>query len=120
MKIPNLFEGSRPFVEYTAGTTIFPEGSPAGDMYIVKEGQVELSVRGTVLETVSADDCFGEMCLIENEPRSATATAKTDCKLASINKAQFLFMVKEEPLFAFQIMKVMSRRLRQLDRLLKA
>ena len=55
------------------------------------------------------------MALIEHAPRTATATAKTDCALVPISEKRFTFMVQQTPHFALQIMKVMAERLRRMD-----
>jgi CRP-like cAMP-binding protein len=69
----------------------------------------------SVVETVGAGEPFGEMALIDQAPRVATATAKTTCKLAVIPEKRFLFMVQTAPQFALQIMKVMADRLRTMN-----
>ena len=85
-------------------------------MYVIKEGEVELRVRGKVFELPGPEEFFGEMALVEQSVRSATAIAKTDCKLAPINEREFLFMVRETPFFSLRIMRTMSSRLRRIDR----
>ena len=112
MKIPNIFEEATPPLHYAAGATVFVKGDAGDSMFSVKSGEVELSVNGKVIETVCADGFFGEMALIEDEARSATATAKTGCVLVPISRKRFEFMVHETPGFAVQIMQVLSRRLR--------
>lgn len=82
-------------------------------MYVIKEGEVELIANCKVVEVVTTDSFFGEMALIEDGPRSASAIAKTDCKLIPINHQRFEFMVHEVPLFAIEVMKVLSKRLRR-------
>ena len=118
MKMPNVFDGSVPGESFAAGSTIFAEGDPGLLMYIIKEGEVELHVHGKVVDTLGPEEFFGEMALIEGSTRSATAVAKTDCKLEPINEKQFLFMVQETPFFSLRIMKTMSSRLRRIDRLI--
>jgi CRP-like cAMP-binding protein len=59
---------------------------------------------------------FGEMALIDGGTRSATAIAKTDCKLVPITEKQFLFMVQETPFFALRVMRTLTARLRRVDR----
>ena len=85
-------------------------------MYVVKEGSVELRVGDRVVETVEAEGFFGEMALIEKDPRTATAIAKTDCVLMPINERRFEFMTQEIPFFALYVMKGLSRRLREHDK----
>ncbi len=115
MKIPNIFESQTPTQNYPAGAVIFSAGDTGNEMFVVKEGEVELLVNNKAVEVVPADGFFGEMALIEDSPRSATAVAKTDCVLVPINEQRFEFMVHEVPLFAVHVMKGLSRRLRTLD-----
>ena len=112
MKIPNIFEDSTPPLNFAAGAIIFTKGDDGKTMFSVKFGEVAISVEGKVVEVVGPDGFFGEMALIEDSPRSATATAQTDCVLIPITEKRFEFMVHETPFFAVQVMQGLSRRLR--------
>jgi CRP/FNR family cyclic AMP-dependent transcriptional regulator len=116
MKLPNIFEKDVVPLFYTAGSTIFEVGQPRDLMFIVQEGEVEIRIGNKVVETVIVDGFFGEMALIDGGTRSATAVAKTDCKLIPINEKQFLFMVQETPFFSLRVMRTLTARLRQVDR----
>ena len=98
-----------------AGEAIFQTYDMGAEMYVVLEGEVELTIDGKVLETLGPGEPFGEMALIDQAPRTATAIAKTACKLAVIPEKRFLFMVQTTPHFALQIMKVMADRLRKMN-----
>ena len=98
-----------------AGDVIFCAFDMGAEMYVVLEGEVELTIDSKIVETLGAGEPFGEMALIDQTPRVATATAKTDCKLAVIPERRFLFMVQQTPYFALQIMKVMADRLRRMN-----
>src|SRR5947209_2126367 len=98
-----------------AGETIFREFDMGAEMYVVIEGNVELSIDGRVIEVLGPGEPFGEMALIDQAPRVATAVAKSRCKLAVIQENRFLFMVAQQPSFALQIMKVMADRLRRMN-----
>lgn len=115
MKIPNIFEADTKPESFTAGGIIFQEGQPGEDMYIVKQGEVELRVHGRTVEIVPAEGFFGEMAVIEGGQRSATAIAKTDCMLMPVNAKRFEFMVHEIPFFAVHVMRGLSRRLRNFN-----
>ncbi len=101
--------------EVAAGETIFREYDMGAEMYVVLEGEVELTLGGTVVEMLGRGDPFGEMALIDQAPRAATATAKTACKLAVLPEKRFLFLVQTRPHFALDIMKVMAERLRAMN-----
>ena len=98
-----------------AGEVIFREFDMGAEMYVILEGEVELRIGSRVVETLSSGEPFGEMALIDQAPRVATAIAKTDCKLAVIPEKRFCFMVQQHPHFALQIMKVMADRLRKMN-----
>ena len=98
-----------------AGETIFREFDMGAEMYVVLEGEVELSIGNAAVETLGPGEPFGEMALIDQAPRVATATARTACKLAVLPEKRFLFMVQTTPHFALQIMKVMADRLRKMN-----
>jgi CRP-like cAMP-binding protein len=98
-----------------AGEAIFREYDMGAEMYVVLEGEVELSFGSKGTETLGPGEPFGEMALIDQAPRTATAIAKTDCKLAVIPERRFLFLVQTTPHFALLIMKVMADRLRKMN-----
>jgi CRP-like cAMP-binding protein len=97
------------------GEVIFREYDMGAEMYVILEGEVELRIGQSVVETLGSGEPFGEMALIDQAPRTATAIAKTACKLAVIPEKRFLFMVQTTPHFALQIMKVMADRLRRMN-----
>jgi CRP-like cAMP-binding protein len=97
------------------GQIIFREGDPADHMYAVVEGKVDIQIKGQVVEVVEAGGVFGEMALIEDRPRNATATVNTAAKLVNIDRKRFLFLVQQNPFFSIQLMTVMAGRLRKMD-----
>ena len=64
-------------------------------------------------KTVEPGGVLGELALVDKGPRSATAVAKTDCKIAPVDERRFTFLVQEHPYFAKHIMSVMANRLRR-------
>ena len=115
MDLRSLFARSDNAQEFQANSTIFAEGTPGDVMYVVLDGEVELRVRGEVLEVAGPGDIVGEMALIDTKPRSATARAISDCRLASVDERRFLYMVHETPLFALHVMRVLADRLRRMN-----
>ena len=113
MNLAKIFENSKDAKDYKAGTTIFAQGDPRDLMYIVLAGEIELQRGGRIVETASAGAIVGEMAMIDNAPRSATAIAKTDCRLVSIDEKRFEFMIEERPFFALYVMRVLVDRLRR-------
>jgi len=110
-----LFRNATDYESFPAGQIIFQEGQPGEVMYAVSEGEVDILVHDKVIDTVGPGGIVGEMALIDTKPRSATAIAKTDCKLVPISEKRFTFLVQQTPNFALQVMRVMAYRLRHMD-----
>jgi CRP-like cAMP-binding protein len=77
---------------------------------------VEIRLGNRVLETLPQYSIFGEMALIDANPRSATAVAAWDVKLVPVNEKQFLFLISNTPHFALNVMRIMARRLRAMNK----
>lgn len=101
---------------------IFEEGSAGVEMYLIHSGRVLLSLgRGkdekAELAVLNPGDFFGEMALVDDSPRSATATALEDStQLIALDKSRFLYMVQQQPQFALSVMHTLCQRLRVVDR----
>jgi CRP/FNR family transcriptional regulator, cyclic AMP receptor protein len=117
MDLANIFENSKDAKDYPAGTTIFAQGEPGDQMYIVLAGELDLQRGGRTFETTSAGAIVGEMAVIEKAPRSASAIAKTNCRLVPIDERRFEFIVEERPFFALYVMRVLVGRLRRTTEL---
>jgi CRP-like cAMP-binding protein len=113
----DLFKNEKNFITIPAGEVIFQQGGVADHMYAVLEGEVEISIDGKLLDTTGAGGIVGEMALISETPRSATAIAKTACKLVAVDQHRFMFLVQQTPFFAINVMKIMTERIRKLDAL---
>lgn len=106
---------------YKAGEILFRENSTGDTFYIVKEGAVEIyketedNLQRVILAKRRQGDFFGELALLQNVPRFATARVKIDCTLLELSKATFISMLYELPMMAFEIMGVLATRLRQAD-----
>ena len=104
---------------FAAGELIFAEGEVGEVIYGILEGEVELWVNGQAIETIKTGDIFGEGALVhEDHKRASTAIAKTECQLAFLDREHFLFAVQQTPLFALEVMRSYSDRLRRLRSLL--
>lgn len=111
----NMFQNSQDAVAFKAGETIFNEGDAGETVHVVVEGSVEIGHHGRIFEEIGVGGLFGEMALLDSTPRSATARARTDCRVVPINQKRFLFLVQQHPFFALQMMRIMSERLRRKD-----
>jgi CRP/FNR family transcriptional regulator, cyclic AMP receptor protein len=111
----HLFRNAPEVIAVAAGKYIFRKGEAAKVMYLIIEGEVDLLLGNTVVETAGEGAFIGEMALIEEDARSASARARSDCRVFPIDEARFHALVKETPFFALQVMKTLARRLRSMD-----
>jgi phosphoserine phosphatase RsbU/P len=101
-------------IEVAAGETIFSVGEVGFTMYFILSGRVHITTAGNhLLDQLTAGQIFGEMALIDNQVRSATATAITDTTLALISKNRFRELTQQSPTFAIDVMATMSARVRR-------
>lgn len=97
-----------------AGDAVYHEGDTADYMYGIIEGEVEMVKHGKVYETLKPGAVFGVGGILGVGPRQSNAIAKTHCKLAYLEEKHFLFVVQETPMFAIEVMRNYSNRLRHL------
>ena len=103
---------------YRAGEAIFIEGDHAEEFFVIRDGVVEIRSGNRVLETLGPNEIFGEMALIDAEPRSADAVARSDVIVAPISEKQYVLLVRHTPYFALKVMRVLARRLRRQNKAL--
>lgn len=101
-----------PTKSYKAGEIIFRQGDPASELFVIEKGSVAIQLGNRRLDTLGPKAMFGEMALVDGNPRSATAVADTDVTLFPVGEKQFLFLVSNTPFFALKVMRLMSKRLR--------
>lgn len=117
----NLFKNAEKIETYKAGQVIFKQGQqPSDKMYVVLEGQVSILKGNSQIGLIEEGDILGEMGLIEGIARSATAIARTDCKVIPIDEKYFNFLVQHTPFFANQLLRIMAERLRRMNQLITA
>jgi CRP/FNR family cyclic AMP-dependent transcriptional regulator len=118
-----LFQASGKEEQFAAGQKIFEEADKASKggmfstksasrMYFIAQGEVGLTIGGKALDNVKAGEIVGEMAVVSERPRSATATAKTACLAYSLNAADLQAALAKNPEFALMLMSVMFDRLR--------
>jgi CRP-like cAMP-binding protein len=109
---------------FRPGTVIFDHGDPGSTLYIISTGQVKISVdtaegREVTLAILEAGEFFGELSLLDDLPRSATATALTQTEVVLLSRARFLATVKSHPPIAREVLATLGRRLRHADTLIE-
>jgi len=100
---------------YKAGDTIFKQGDAGSVFFVIKTGSVAVRSGNRTLQVLGEGEIFGEMALVDSQPRSASVLAETDCVVVPIGEKQFLSMTSEAPYFALSVMKVLVQRLRSAN-----
>ncbi len=109
------FQDARTVVSLQTGLVLFSEGEPGKNMYVLMQGTAAICVGGEVIEVAKPGSLLGEMALINSSVRSATVITRSDCRVISINSAQFDLLVRESPEFARHVMSAMADRLRRMN-----
>jgi CRP-like cAMP-binding protein len=108
---------SRFALQYSAGQTIFREGDSGSDMFIIKTGRVgiwkEIEGERTTLTVLEKGDFFGEMSLLEGQPRAANVEALDEVELIRIDGTTFNNMIRNNVEIAVRMMRKLAARLRQ-------
>jgi len=116
-KISGLFKEN----SYSSGETLFKEGTLGDTLYINKEGAIKISPAAKegeeqISRTLRREgDIFGESGFLDESPRPATAQAIKITKVLQLSRSDFLTILNHHPLIAYQIVKVLSSRLKQFD-----
>jgi len=115
----SFFESVSKEENVAAGTVLFAENERASrillkrdKMYVLLEGQVALMAKGKPIGMVKVGDVFGEMAAISDSPRSATALARSECRVIAIDDKQFGAALQKKPEFALMMLGVLIQRLR--------
>jgi CRP/FNR family transcriptional regulator, cyclic AMP receptor protein len=109
----NKIAGIASSKRYTGGSTLVKSGAPGESVFVILDGRVSVRA-GARRITLGIGDFFGEMSLLDGEPRSATVTAQTDVLVMMIPRRKFLKLLEKEPRIAIAVMTTLSRRLRTL------
>ena len=100
---------------FEADKLIFCEHEPGYELYVIRSGRVKITkmVDGqeVMLALLQPGDIFGEMALLDNKPRTATAVTSDSVTLMTINKVNFENMVKEQPQLATKLITLLSSRI---------
>jgi CRP/FNR family cyclic AMP-dependent transcriptional regulator len=106
--------------KFAAGDVIFRQGDPAGEMYVIRNGRVAVSLLDdgtpTTLATLKKGDFFGEMSFFDGKPRSATVTALDDLVVDAVSAAQFAAQVDDA---LREMIARLSGRIRAVDEMLE-
>jgi hypothetical protein len=101
-------------VTYPAGTRIIQQGEHGDHMFLIVDGEVSIQRGEMPLKTLGPKDFFGEMSIIDGEPRSASATAVTDCLLLRIDKDDFQELLSTYNSATVSVVRALNQRLRNV------
>jgi len=110
-----LFRQQDDAVQLKPGDFLFREGDKRDKMYVLLDGEMDIRLGDYVVENAKPGALIGEMALIDDSPRAANAVAKTDCRLAPVDKRRFHFLIQQHPHFATHVMKELAERLRRMN-----
>jgi CRP/FNR family transcriptional regulator/CRP/FNR family cyclic AMP-dependent transcriptional regulator len=103
---------------------VFHRDDPGTMLYVIRSGRVKISLQNeegseVTLALLGPGDFFGEMALLDDMPRSATATAQESTEVVTLGRDQFLSAVAQHPQIAAQVMAALSARLRNADQMIE-
>lgn len=105
--------------EFPKGAVLFREGDSGKEMYVVQSGRIAISKKvrdlEKVLATLGPGEFFGEMAIISNKPRTATATVAEDARCLVIDPRTFEAMVRSNSEVAVRMIKKLANRLEEAD-----
>jgi CRP-like cAMP-binding protein len=102
-------------VRYQAGQQVMKEGQSGMYMYVVKTGRVYITIKDKVVEQVNPGGTFGEMALVDQSPRVASATCDVYTELLTVDRNSLMEAVKSQPAFAMAMLKAVVERLRHMN-----
>ena len=108
-----------------AGQVLFNTGEPGEALYIVKSGQIEIFIKDTTgqkiaLAIIREGEVFGELALLDEGPRTATAQALVDSELLELDRDDLLLLFRKTPAAALQLLAAMGHMTRKANELLKS
>ncbi|MCT7952297.1 Crp/Fnr family transcriptional regulator [Ancylothrix sp. C2] len=107
-------------LSFPANHTIFTQGQEGRSLYIVVSGKVRVHLGEQDLAQLEQGACFGEMSLFDAEPRSASVTTLETCECLMLTQQQLYDAIEETPGIAVNIIRLLSRRIREFNRKLNA
>jgi CRP-like cAMP-binding protein len=102
-------------VDVPAGRVLTHEGRHEGYFFIVVSGTVRVERGERTINTLGAGDFLGEIALFDGGPRTATATAESECRLLSLTNDRFAQLLDGSPAIRTAVLEAVGRRLRALD-----
>src|SRR6266581_3383103 len=102
-------------LELPSGKVLARQGEAGHEFVILLEGEAEVARDGKVIAVRGPGDYIGEIALLDNQPRTATVTAKTDVAAEVLNRAEFSSLLADAPELSSKLMATLARRLAELE-----
>ena len=102
-------------IEFDKGSCVFKEGENGAALYLIVNGEVNIVKGGRKITVLGERECFGEMAILDSEPRSATVEAISDVTCLELNREDFYDLMADEHEISQGIIKVLVRRLRNMN-----
>lgn len=102
-------------IDVREGHVLMRQGEPGRECFVIAEGKAKATVRGSGSAPLGPGDVVGEMSLLDQGPRSATVTARTDMHLLVLTSHSFSALVTQVPLVARRIMATLAGRVREAE-----
>jgi CRP/FNR family cyclic AMP-dependent transcriptional regulator len=102
-------------VDVAAGTVLMTEGRIGQEFFVILEGSVAVTRDGKALATLGPGDYLGEIALLDDGPRTATATAETGARLLVLAHREFHSLIDEYPDVRSAVLQSLAERVRRLD-----
>ncbi len=99
--------------EFASGESIFRVGDPGDYLAVLLVGTIEIRKGERVISVVEPGCMFGEMGLIDGQPRVADAYASSHCRIAEVREGQFMGLLEATPYFGLAVMRLLTDRLRK-------
>ncbi len=100
---------------YAPGQVVFHEGDMGDALYVIVRGKVDIASGGERLAALGLGEAFGEMAVLDEVPRSATATAAEETEVLRIGSEEFYEILHEQVEIAEGVIRMLTRRIREAD-----
>lgn len=100
-------------VEFAKGQTIFSAGDVGDVLYLILEGEVRVHLGAQTIAELGTGQCFGELSILDREPRSASCTATTDVRALALGEPEFAELLWASPELGLALLRILASRLRR-------
>ncbi|MBW3665571.1 MAG: cyclic nucleotide-binding domain-containing protein [Actinobacteria bacterium] len=102
-------------LRFEPGRQLVKEGRQGVEFFVIVSGKATVTRGGTEIASLGPGDFFGELALLDNEPRSASVTVDTPMEALVIDAREFRSLLEDAPQLTFKVLAGMARRIRDLD-----